>query len=96
MENKDCLAKRLLGTEFSLRSVFWMCPYACKMPVLLWFPCFYLVSPALAGGFNRAPHMDGVAPFWTWKENAEPGTYPEVLPVEPRKAGRLCLRMSFS
>ena len=96
MENKDCLAKRLLGTEFSLRSVFWMCPYACKMPVLLWFPCSYLVSPALVGGFDRALHMDGVAPFGLGRRTQSQGHTQEVLPVEPRKAGRLCLRMSFS
>ncbi|MXQ96112.1 hypothetical protein E5288_WYG020254 [Bos mutus] len=35
--------------------------------------------------------MDGVAPFWTWKENAEPGTYPREESKEIQ-AGQVVLK----
>ena len=63
VENKDCWAKKLLEIEFPLRSILWMWRYACKMPVLLSFFCSCLISPAGAGGFDEASHMDGVALF---------------------------------
>lgn len=65
------------------------CLYYCG------FFCSCLISPAGAGGFDEASHMDGVALFELRRRMWSRGCTQAVLPVEPREAGKLCLRVVF-